>query len=183
MERSFSYFIFFHLIFTFYSCKRLKCEQFDFNRVLSDSCIFFNNYSYTNGIDTFQFYLQEMYYTESKNRGGIGIHACEPSMSLNYNSKETDFTIHFGFSYLDDEKDRKSSLGIFFGSNYIDIEYDTIMRLGHKIVLDDFTLYREIDVSRKINKLILENLKITEVEFATGEVWRLCAYEDELPKT
>lgn len=170
------------LIIVFCACKVRKCEEFDLNRVLSDSCSFYSNYSYTNSIDTIQFSLERTYNTGEhiSDRGVINIYPCEPYYELVFASRKLNFEVIYTFSYLDYEKDKPTRLSILFNSSYMAIDYDTTMRLGHSIVLNNFTHYGKVEISRKINKLTLENLKISEIEMANGEVWKLCAYEDKL---
>ncbi len=183
MKTYFSYFVI--ILFTLFliiSCRSTKCKDFDFSRVLSDSCLLYENYYYTNGTDTIKLKLDSLYFSKE----GIKpiIYPCDARLFVLFksNQKEFDFEFEYHFRYFEDEKSSPTTLEIKFNSNCASLDYSNQMTLHHDIRISDLIQCANNFYSppRLFNSIRLENLKISELEFEDGEIWKLCDYKNAI---
>lgn len=92
-------------------------------------------------------------------------------------SEDSDFTMEYAFDNMAYLKPQKTYLHLSFNSNGCSILYDSTDRIEHRIIFDQFTHFGILDNNKKIKQLTLENLRIKEVEFLNGDLWKLIAYD------
>jgi hypothetical protein len=83
-----------YLLFAMFigACNSSKCKRIDFDSVFSDSCRFYNSYSYSNNFDTLNLVLKEIYFTKEYNLG-VGVFPCNPYFELIFESQDFDLKL------------------------------------------------------------------------------------------
>lgn len=86
--------------------------------------------------------------------------------------------LEYHFRYFDEEKNNPTLLELQFCTSCSSINYTDSMLVIHDVLINDLILCSSNKSSPKLIKSMrLENLKISEVEFEDGEVWRLLKFD------
>jgi hypothetical protein len=164
----------------FSSCNYLfgpPCPGFDFSRLINDSSKFHQHYYYTNNIDTIKATLSYKYFNKNSE---VSTYPCENFLELEFKCKNETIRLYFDYNYSLLENDTpEMKLTSMLNDSHISVNYDSLISVNHTIVLENFKHY-DSDSSKLVKRAILENLKIQEIEFLNGEIWKLCGVGEEL---
>jgi hypothetical protein len=165
----------------FASCDYLlfgpPCPGFDFSRLTNDSSKFHQHYCYTNNIDTIKATLSYKYFSKNSE---VSTYPCENFLELEFKCKNETIRLYFDYNYSLLENDTpEMKMTSMLNDSHISVNYDSLISVNHTIVLENFKHY-DSDSSKLVKRAILENLKIQEIEFLNGEIWKLCGVGEVL---
>jgi hypothetical protein len=109
------------------------------------------------------------------------IYPCEARLFVLFKSNQKEFEFEYHFRYFEDEKSSPTTLEIKFNSNCASLDYSSQMTFHHDIIISNDLIQCDNNFyspPRLIKSIRLENLKISELEFEDGEIWKLCDYKN-----
>lgn len=164
------------IIVSILSCNttgKKECEGFDVEILKLNKVYFHNDLYYSNGTDTILLKLTTVDTSSTYNfrSNGFSFDECNPTFDLEYVNSDGLFEISMSYFYFPNKKnDLKLSLIV----NSYSIELDNISKSKQLInVSEQNNLRKDLKPEDKIDKIILENHRITLIKKCNGETWKL----------
>lgn len=154
------------------SCDGEICESFDFKRIPYSSSYYQLQLKYTNGVDTVNLFPSYIYSSKESRLNPMSNPECTPYYTVHYSSKKYDeLDIIYSFDYLPEEK------GIMFGvlvnSSELKIQANDSVLKGNKLVFDNLNHLNTDDSTLMIKKVVIDKMRLTEIESYSGVKWTL----------
>jgi hypothetical protein len=157
------------------SCKakQIKCNSFNFEHVPYDSSYYTKSLKYESENDTLDLQVETINSSRESVWGSFG-YECDPYFAISYSDRSNNFSVLFEFNYCDMENCNESDyLIIIINSSKIELNLDKARnRLNQELIIDEIDQLGN-DIGRKISRIKLQKMRITEIETYTGRIWRL----------